>query len=46
MGFEQFGVVSFTATTKAEKFVDFLRGGKSMRHNLQGLWREILSTSK
>ncbi len=28
MGFEQFGVVSFTATTKVEKFVDFLREGK------------------
>ncbi|MFH0960874.1 MAG: Zn-ribbon domain-containing OB-fold protein [Pseudomonadota bacterium] len=28
MGFEQFGVVSFTATTKTEKFVDFLKEGK------------------
>lgn len=28
MGFDQFGVVSFTATTKAEKFVDFLGEGK------------------
>jgi len=25
MGFEQFGVVSFTANTKAEQFVDFLK---------------------
>jgi hypothetical protein len=25
MGFEQFGIVSFTANTKAEQFVDFLK---------------------
>lgn len=25
MGFEQFGIVSFTNTTKAEKFVEFLK---------------------
>ncbi len=28
MGFEQFGIVSFTSTTKAEKFVDLLKEGK------------------
>jgi uncharacterized protein len=28
MGFEQFGVVSFTATTKAEKFVEFLQNNE------------------
>lgn len=28
MGFEQFGIVSFTATTKTEKFVDLLKEGK------------------
>ena len=28
MGFEQFGIVSFTSTTKTEKFVDLLKEGK------------------
>ena len=28
MGFEEFGIVSFTGTTKAEKFVDLLKDGK------------------
>jgi uncharacterized protein len=28
MGFEQFGIVSFTATTKTEKFVEFLKDGE------------------
>jgi len=28
MGFEQFGVVSFTSTTKAEQFVDFLKNNE------------------
>ncbi|MBI4966452.1 MAG: Zn-ribbon domain-containing OB-fold protein [Desulfomonile tiedjei] len=25
MGFEQFGIISFTGTTKAEQFIDFLK---------------------
>ncbi|MFH1115140.1 MAG: Zn-ribbon domain-containing OB-fold protein [Pseudomonadota bacterium] len=28
MGFDQFGVISFTATTKAEKFVEFLKNNE------------------
>ncbi|MGC8658426.1 MAG: Zn-ribbon domain-containing OB-fold protein [Desulfomonilaceae bacterium] len=28
MGFEQFGIVSFTSTTKTDKFVDLLKEGK------------------
>ncbi len=28
MGFEQFGIVSFTDTTKAEKFVEFLKNNE------------------
>ncbi|MGC8605394.1 MAG: Zn-ribbon domain-containing OB-fold protein, partial [Desulfomonilaceae bacterium] len=28
MGFQQFGIVSFTSTTKAERFVDLLKEGK------------------
>ena len=28
MGFDQFGIVSFTGTTKAERFVEFLRNNE------------------
>lgn len=28
MGFEQFGIISFSGTTRAEQFVEFLRNGE------------------